>query len=150
MTFNPINYQLIILPKIREGICIFCPFTKIITEGKNYAQAISDWQQKAKKQYGSNFPIPKQEEYLTRKVLTGAATNAQSSEFFLIDFNHDIQLEPVVVVLPSMKVLEAKDVPLGAMYDERVFCSPISSIPAASSKKISKFSLMTLTPNVIN
>lgn len=135
----PKQFQLIILPKgdltQPSGMFICCPFTHIVGEGSTYDIAINKWTENARSFYNNfTFPIPPANKFCTRKVWY-SEDKTTSDSVFLLDFSPDVKLEPVVVIPSSNEMKGKSEHELGAMFDWKVFCSPITKITQTSIKQ---------------
>mmetsp|Transcript_2945 Transcript_2945/g.4859 ORF Transcript_2945/g.4859 Transcript_2945/m.4859 type:complete len:152 (+) Transcript_2945:114-569(+) len=124
-------FQLVILPKgdvtKPSGMVICCPFTHIIAEGNTFDSALRQWKQRATEKYNCSFSIPSTNKFCTRKVWYSENPHSHDT-LFLLDFSKDIPLKPLIIQ-PSSQLMkeksEYKDADMGAMFDWKVFCSPI-------------------------
>lgn len=146
----PKQFQLIILPKgdicHPSGLFVCCPFTGIFGEGPTYEKALTMWKENARKSYNVSFPIPASNKFCTRKVWY-STDKTTSHSIFLLDFSSDVHLDPVVVIPSSHEMKGKSEHELGAMFDWKVFCSPITKI--IEPQRINQ-PILSLTPNCIN
>jgi hypothetical protein len=143
-------FQLIILPKgdinTPTGVYVYCPFTRILTEGDTYEEAVEEWASVAKSEFGTNFIIPRKDELLRRKVWYGVLPDTEFPVFY-IDFARNISEKPSLVIPSSHTIMEADaySADLGVLFDWQVPCSRI-----LHAQENINFQWHSLTPNVIN
>ena len=154
--------QLILLPKgdILKPLSYFafCPYSKIIGEGKTIDDAIENWQHEAENHFNFTFQIP--HKLSTRKVLYSETTN--NSPIYLLDFNPASKLSSMLFSSSTKKTTEDKDSikELGMVFDWRVNCTPVYEVEECmqkieedcprSCRDRERREFISLTPNVCN